>query len=118
MNLVGKYKLLRHGTYDSSELYTTSSKYLAGELHYGEDKHLSVMIHFVQSPMSLSEILSYVGKFEVISNTIINHDIYLSSAAKLNNTVEKRLYKIDGNLLYLGKNLSMGRFEAVWEKCD
>lgn len=116
-NLVGTYKLATHGIYDKEGTFTSSSDYLAGELHYGEDGSLTVMILFREKPTALEHILSYVGKFKVISDDEVEHQITLSSSVKLINKTELRKYIKTDTLLKLEKEMpDQKRFEAVWKR--
>lgn len=117
MTIAGRYKLVRHGLYEHSGAYTSSSAYLRGDLYYGKDGHLSIMIHFAEVPSNLKDLLAYVGSYE-IADSVVKHHISLSSIAKMNSTIEERDFRIEGSLLYLSKHLPEGQFEAVWEKYE
>ena len=44
--LIGRYSILKHGTFDQAGLYTSTSDYLTVEINYASDGSLSVLILF------------------------------------------------------------------------
>ena len=115
--IIGRYSLLKHGTYDQAGLYTPTSDYLKGEINYASDGSLSVLILFKPEIETKKDILSYVGRYEVTSEEILYHHITLCSQQTRNNSAEKRTYLFKEGNLILGSELPNGfRFEAVWKK--
>ena len=115
--LIGRYSLLKHGTYDQAGLYTPTSDYLTGEITYASDGSLSVLILFKPEIQNKKDILCYVGQYEVISDDLLSHNITLCSQQARNNSSEKRSYLIKEDSLILGCELPHGhRFEAIWRK--
>ncbi len=115
--MIGRYSLLKHGTYDKAGVYTPTSEYLKGEINYASDGSLSVLILFKQEIETKKDILSYVGRYEVTSENILFHNITLCSQQGRNNSAEKRSFLIKEEKLILGSELPNGsRFEAVWKK--
>lgn len=116
-NLAGKYELYSHGIYDSQGEFKATSDYLKGELCYGSDKTLSLIILFKEEIKSPRDILAYSGQYEVVSEKEILHKISFSSHFSKIQTVEKRGYKFDGNNLKLTAKLDDNQlFEALWRK--
>ena len=117
IKLIGRYSLLKHGTYDQAGVYTPTSDYLKGEINYASDGSLSVLILFKPEIESKKDILSYVGRYEVSSGNILYHNITLCSQQARNNSAEKRSYLLKEDNLILGCEMPNGfRFEAVWKK--
>jgi hypothetical protein len=115
--LIGRYSLLKHGTYDQAGLYTPTSDYLKGEINYAADGSLSVLILFKPEIETKKDILSYVGRYEVSSEDILFHNITLCSQQTRSNSAEKRNYLFKEGNLVLGSELPNGsRFEAIWQK--
>ena len=115
--LIGRYSLLKHGTYDQAGIYTPTSDYLKGEINYASDGSLSVLILFKPEIESKKDILSYVGRYQVSSGNILYHNITLCSQQARNNSAEKRSYLLKEDNLILGSEMPNGfRFEAVWKK--
>ena len=115
--LIGRYSLLKHGTYDQAGVYTPTSDYLNGEINYASDGSISVLILFKPEIETKKDILSYVGRYEVTSENILFHNITLCSQQARNNSAEKRSYLIKEDNLILGSEMPNGsRFEAVWKK--
>ena len=114
---IGRYSLLKHGTYDQAGVYTPTSDYLNGEINYASDGSLSVLILFKQEIETKKDILNYVGRYEVTSENILFHNITLCSQQARNNSAEKRTYLFKEGNLVLGSELPNGsRFEAIWKK--
>ena len=113
--VVGRYRLVSHGTYKEDNFFPTSS-FLQGELIYSYDGYLSVLIFFKQTVTSEKDFLAYTGTFEQISESEILHKISLCSQSKRNGTVESRTFKESGNRIFLGVEMGDERFEAVWER--
>jgi hypothetical protein len=117
IKLIGRYSLLKHGTYDQAGDYTPTSDYLKGEINYASDGSLSVLILFQPEIESKKDILSYVGRYEVSSENILFHNITLCSQQARNHSAEKRSYLLKEDKLILGSEMPNGfRFEAVWKK--
>ena len=117
IKLIGRYSLLKHGTYDQAGVYTPTSDYLKGEINYASDGSLSVLILFKPEIESKKDILSYVGRYEVSSENILFHNITLCSQQARNHSAEKRSYFFKDENLVLGSEMPNGfRFEAVWKK--
>ncbi len=116
-NLIGRYKLKSHGTYDQQKQFTKTSSYIKGELSYGAANELSVLILFSENPQSSREFLAYVGAFRLIDGKNLSHDISLCNNQTRNNTQELREYKLEGDELTLTATLvGGGYFEAIWQK--
>jgi hypothetical protein len=115
--IFGKYILKSHGIFNQAGDFIPTSSYLKGELNYGQDGALSLLIVFSEGPQILKDVLSYVGSYKIISSNQINHLINLSTHQPFNETIETRNYKFNDHELTLSKNLDDGkRFEAVWLK--
>lgn len=116
-SLVGKYRLLSHGTYSSYGEFRPTSSELLGEIKYGNDGSLDVLILLKTDPMLAKEIIGYVGTYEVVSETEVIHRMSVATSAKRCGSSESRNYKIDGNRLFLSVDYSNGeKFEACWER--
>lgn len=115
--LVGRYKLKSHGIYDSKGNYTATSDYINGELNYGSDGSLSVLILFKEKPQNTKELLSYLGRFRVVDEKTLFHDISLCNNQDRNNSQERREYLLrDNDLILTAPQAGASHFEAVWEK--
>lgn len=113
----GKYRLLRHGTFNRAGEFIPTSTYLQGELIYSSEKFLSVLILFNPSITSEKDFLAYTGTYEISSHDQIIHHISLCSQSNRNGTSEARTVTVQGSTIKLGLDLDNGdRFEALWEK--
>ena len=61
-NLIGRYKLITHGTFDKDGIFTATSNYLKGELIYAGEGNLSVLI-FLMKIMKCLEDFSLIPVF-------------------------------------------------------
>jgi hypothetical protein len=118
-NLVGRYRLISHGIYNSEKVFQATSDYLKGELIYSSEHYLSVQIFFKEIFESTRDILAYSGKYEIVSSLVVEHHIEICSQAKKDNTVENRNYRIEENFLFLSISYDDGSmFEAQWKKME
>lgn len=116
-DLIGRYLLKSHGSYDLSGGFTVTSGYINGELSYGHGGELSVLILFKEKPQNDLELLCYVGRYQIINEKTISHDITLCNHQSRNNTSELRDFKFTNGTLTLSAPLKDGgRFEAIWGK--
>lgn len=117
MNLSGVYSLKSHGIFNKQGDFTPTSDYLKGQLRYGSENILSVIILFNESINSLKDILCYSGTYEVYSADEVVHHISMCSDTSRNNTSEIRKFVLEGNTLKLKVHESDGScFEAAWIK--
>ena len=116
-NLIGRYSLKSHGTYDSNNNFKRTSDYLKGELIYSESGAMSVIIFFKEVPETNRDFLAYSGTFKVLNSRELVHKISICSNPKRDNTDENRNYLLIENNFKLSVDLGEGsRFEAIWEK--
>lgn len=116
-NFIGRYKLITHGIYLSENTFRPTSDYLKGELIYSSEGFLSVQIFFKENIDGPRDLLTYSGRYNIISENIIEHHIEICSQAKRDNTIEKREYKFIDNILFLSIQYEdNSKFEAKWEK--
>lgn len=116
-NLVGRYTLKSHGTFDQNRNFQKTSEFLKGELIYSSDSSLSVIIFFKDTPETNRDFLAYSGSFELINDFTIVHKISICSNPNRDRTHEKRTFKISGDQLTLNAELENGKlFEALWQK--
>ena len=117
-NLIGRYALKSHGTYDSNNNFKRTSDYLKGELIYSETGAMSVIIFFKEVPETNRDFLAYSGTFKILNSKELVHQISICSNPKRDNTNEIRNYLLIENKFKLSVDLGEGsRFEAIWEKC-
>lgn len=117
--LIGRYKLINHGTYEQNGEYKPTSLFLNGELIYSSEGYLSVLIFFKDDPDANREFLAYSGRYEITSDNEVIHQINICSRSKRNGTQEFRTYKFVEKYLFLSCDLEENkRFEAKWERLD
>ena len=113
--ITGRYKLLSHGTYSPENIYVSTSDYLRGELYYGADGFLSVLIVFSKNPTQAKDVYGYVGRYSVKSPSVVEHQMSVASHPSQMDATEERTFKHEGSNIILGKIYPDGtRFEAVW----
>jgi hypothetical protein len=122
-HLIGRYKLINHGTYEENGDYKPTSAFLSGELICSSEGFLSVLIFIKDDPEANKEFLAYSGRFEIksINGTtgVVVHHINICSRSKRNGTSENRIYKFVENNLFLTCDLEDGKiFEARWERVN
>lgn len=104
-NLIGRYKLIDHGTYDNDGSFTPTSNYLKGELIYSSEGYLSVLIFFNEDSETPRKFLAYSGKYEITGIDGILHKINICSNSKRDGTDEFRNYRFENNILFLSCEL-------------
>jgi hypothetical protein len=113
--LAGTYDLKSHGTYGEDGVFVPTSDFAHGQLYYGDDGYLSILIRFGREFNSPKDIFGYVGRYKIIDEGTVEHHFEVATNAKQNNTVENRTYKVDAEKVVLGVTWPSGRrFEAVW----
>lgn len=114
-SLVGRYRLKSHGIYAADGTFKPTSPYLKGEIAYGSDGHLSVLMLFKETPETAKDIFGYVGTYKIISDKVVEHHFSVSTVPSRHDAIEERTYLIKEDELRLGAVMSDGqRFEAVW----
>lgn len=117
-NLIGRYKLLSHGTYLNGD-FTPTSTFLKGEFIYSSEGYLSVLIFFNEDSETPRKFLAYSGNYEITSDIEVIHKINICSNSKKNGTQEPRNYRFVDNFLFLSCPLDGGEiFEAKWERLN
>jgi hypothetical protein len=115
-NLIGRYKLVTHGTYKKAKFVPTSL-FLKGELSYSIEGHLSVLIFFNEDQESPRMFLAYSGTYEITSSHEVVHKIHICSNSKKDKSIEMRNYKKVDEFLFLTIQLEEDeKFEAKWER--
>lgn len=115
--LIGRYKLISHGTYSSERTFTPTSAFLKGEIIYSSEGFLSVQIFLKPEIETPKDLLTYSGTYKATSSNEVEHHIHICSQSKRDQGVELRNYTIEGDILKLSANLDDGRmFEAQWRK--
>ena len=115
--LVGRYKLLSHGTYNEQGDFTATSSFLKGELIYSSEGYLSVLIFFNEVSELIRRFLAYSGEYEITGPEEIIHKINICSQSNRDATTEIRNYKFVDNYLTLSCDLEENKkFEAKWER--
>ncbi len=118
-NLIGRYKLISHGVYNSLGAFQATSSFLKGELIYSSENFLSVQIFFKNEIECGRDLLTYSGKYKVVSDDEIEHHIEICSQSKRDHAVEKRNFKLEHNILNLSILYDDGsKFEARWQKLE
>lgn len=116
-NIIGHYKLISHGTYSPEGVFQPTSPYLKGELIYSSEGFLSVQIFLKEEIESPRDLLTYSGKYKIVSDSEVEHHIHICSQSKRDNSTEKRSYKIEGGFLFLSIEFeNKSKFEAKWQK--
>jgi hypothetical protein len=119
MSIVGRYKLLSHGTFDQFGVFNQTSDFLRGELIYSGEGYLSVLIFFNEDNDSNRKFLAYSGIYEIISTDEVIHKVNICSETKRNSSSENRDYKLIDNFLFLSCPLEDNKkFEAKWERIN
>ena len=118
-SLVGKYRLVAHGVFTPGGEYKATSSYFYGELYYGADGTLYVLINFSRTPESARDNYGYVGTYRIKSQNVVEHRMTVATASKQVNSVEERTFEVRGSELVLGRIFENGdRFEGRWQKID
>lgn len=118
-DLIGKYKLLTHGTFGQENIFTPTSDYLKGELIYSSEGYLSVIIFFNDDSEIPRKFLGYSGTYKVTSGNEVIHKINICSNSKKDSTEELRNYRLVDNFLFLSCDLDgNNKFEAKWERLN
>jgi hypothetical protein len=117
--LIGRYKLLSHGTYNLEGEFTPTSDFLSGELIYAGEGYLLVLIFFNNDTQEKRKFLAYSGLYEISGFDEVIHKINICSQTKRNSTIEIRGYRLRDNFLFLSCLLEDNKkFEAKWELVD
>lgn len=117
MGLAGRYTLEKHGIYDKTGVFHPTAERLKGELIYGQDYSLALLILTGDIGSPLQIYLAYTGTYEIVSEHKILHHISLSSAENKNNTTETRMFFKDETSVVLSAFLkNENKFLAVWKK--
>lgn len=115
--LIGRYKLISHGVFNSEKNFQATSIFLKGELIYSSEGFLSVQIFFKKEIESGRDILAYSGKYKIISTHEIEHHIEICSQSKRDHSIELRNYIIEDRVLILSILYDdQSKFEARWER--
>jgi Lipocalin-like domain len=115
--LIGRYKLISHGTYEKNGDFTQTSSFLKGELIYSSEGFLSVLIFFNEDNEVPRKFLAYSGSYEIISEKEIVHKIRICNQTKRDQSSEKRTFKLIDKTLILSVDLEENqKFEAKWER--
>jgi len=118
-SIIGRYELIKHGTYNINGDYTSTSNEFSGNLIYATDRSLSVLILFKTEPKdALKDLLAYTGQF-VVKGSQVEHHIKISNQVHRQNTTEIREFAFNGYELTLKCKLNNGHmFEAIWMKIN
>jgi hypothetical protein len=100
-NIIGRYRLLSHGTYNFEGEFTPTSEFISGELIYAGEGYLSVIIFFNRDTQENRKFLAYSGLYEMTSPNEVIHKISICSKTNRNSTSENRNYKLIDNFLFL-----------------
>jgi 5-methylcytosine-specific restriction endonuclease McrBC regulatory subunit McrC len=118
-SLIGLWQLISHGTYDSNNIFSPTSQELAGQLIYGSDFSLSVLILFKSEPTAARDVLAYSGRWDLLNEIELNHHIEICNRTERVGNVERRQFEISGQRLFLRAKLDNQRiFEAQWNSLN
>lgn len=117
--LIGRYKLVSHGTFTSSGEFSPTSPFLKGELIYSSEGYLSVVIFFNEDSEAPRKFLAYSGHYEITSDDEVIHKMSICSNSKKDGTQELRNFKFENDFLFLSCELGEEKkFEAKWERLN
>ena len=115
--IIGRYKLLSHGTFSLEGVFASTSQFMRGELQYSSEGFLSVLILWSPKVEKAADIFAYSGKFELIDDRTVKHIMHVSTVDRFNDGQEVRTIFFEGELIVLGKVFADGtRFEAKWQR--
>jgi len=91
---------------------------IKGRLAYIEPNNMFVALSYIKDEGYDTNF--YSGKFKILSEDMIQHEILISSDASRNGTNLERSFKfIDDNTLILrGKNISHKDVQLIWTRID
>lgn len=71
MNINGTYRLKKYGySYKKTEEFKPISEWYAGEIHYQQNGHITVLVRFAENPEDFKDIVAYSRTFEFVGNEI------------------------------------------------
>lgn len=64
--IAGAYKLEKYGyTYKADGRFEDISDFYSGEIHYGDNGRMSVVLRFAEKPEEFADVVAYSGTYEV-----------------------------------------------------
>ena len=116
VKLIGAWTLVKHGRFDQLGKYYPTGEKMNGQLNYGPDGSMSVLITKIPEPLQLNDLIVYAGSFSVDGNKV-SHHIKISPDLKRRNTIEIRSASFHGDDLVLTADVGEnGRYEIVWRR--
>lgn len=115
-NLIGTYRLLKHGFQKSNGEYVPTSANPRGQLIYAADGSMSVLIIKPDEAKVVEDIIVYSGRWSISEKGIFHH-VDFSPRASREGGSEIRLYELNGDQLTLkSEPTSEGQYVIVWER--
>ncbi len=115
-DLVGTWKLVRHGSVNLAGEFTPTTEYHEGQLIYAADGAMSILITLHTDVLKVEEMIAFAGTFSVEGEKILHH-IKVSPKKTRRGTTETRFPKLDGKTLVVTTPPNETGFHRItWEK--
>ena len=119
MNITGSYRLKKYGyDYKKTVEFKPISQWYAGEIHYQNNGHMTVIVRFAENPEDFTDFVAYSGTYNVVGNEI-HHLVTESVRPAYIGQKLTRVFKLEKDLLYTEfENTEEFIKFAHWEKIE
>ncbi len=99
-NISGSYRLQKYGyDYKKTKTFKPIADFYAGEIHYQDNGHMTVIVRFAEKPEDFTDFVAYSGTYRVGENEIV-HQVTESARVEYIGQTLTRTFKLEDAVLY------------------